>query len=108
MSAHKDTPRVEPGSDNHWLTRPATIHKLWLLFAAILATTVLAQFFIEMKPAFELDGTFAFGAWYGFLCCVAMVLAARAVGWWLKRPESYYDNEDPTKQVQGPEGDGDV
>ena len=64
--------------------------------------------------AIELDGTFAFGAWYGFLCCVAMVLVARAMGWWLKRPESYYDNEDPTKQAPvdtpgaGQTGDRDV
>ncbi len=37
-----------------------------------------------------MDGWFAFGAIYGFLSCLAMVLFAKVLGWWLKRPENYY------------------
>jgi hypothetical protein len=93
---HKpDVPRVDPASDDHWLTRPATIRKLWWAFGVVLALTVLAQFFIPVKGKFPLENTFAFGAWYGFLACVAMVLAAKMLGWWLKRPEDYYGEADP-------------
>lgn len=92
--------------DNHWLTRPATIRKLWWVFAAVLALTVLAQFLIPVKGKFPLESTFAFAAWYGFFCCVAMVLAARVLGWWLKRPESYYAETgiEPPPQVKDQPG----
>lgn len=82
--------RAAIDSDNSWLTRPATVRKLWWAFGIVLGLTVLAQVFIPVKGKFALDSTFAFGAWYGFGCCVLMVLAARVLGWWLKRPEDYY------------------
>jgi hypothetical protein len=77
--------------DKHWLTRPATIKWLWVIFALILATTVGLQFLIPVEGKFGLDGSFGFGAWFGFLSCVAMVLVARVLGWLLKRPEDYYE-----------------
>ncbi len=89
-------PRVVPGSDNHWLTRPSTVRLLWWVFGAILALTVVAQFFIPIKGKFTLESTFGFAAWFGFFACVAMVLVAKVLGWWLKRPEDYYAEDDPT------------
>jgi hypothetical protein len=88
-------PRVVPGSDNHWLTRPSTVRRLWWIFGIILALTVVAQFFIPIKGKFRLESTFGFAAWYGFFACVAMVLVAKVLGWWLKRPEDYYAEDDP-------------
>ena len=77
--------------DNHWLTRPRTIRILWIVFIAVLAVTVLLDLVIEHHPIFGLDGTFGFGAWFGFFSCVAMILGAKALGVFLKRPDSYYD-----------------
>lgn len=71
-------------NDNHWLTRPQTVRKLWIGFAIVLTSIVVLEFFIEVP------GSFGFGAWYGFAVCVAMVLAARILAWLLKRPEDYY------------------
>lgn len=56
----------------------------------MLALTVLAQFLIPVKGYFGVDGWLAFGAIYGFLACLAMVLAAKALGFVLKRQENYY------------------
>ena len=85
---------------DHWLVRPATIRKLWWVFAAILALTVLAQFVVYVKGYFGVDAWFGFGAAFGFLSCVAMVLVAKALGLVLKRDENYYagndDQEDQT------------
>ncbi len=78
--------------DDHWLTKPATVRKLWIGFSIVLALTVLAQLVIKIKGYFGVDGTFGFGAWYGFLACLAMVLVAKALGVVLKRPEDYYDD----------------
>jgi hypothetical protein len=78
--------------DDHWLTRPDTIRKLWIVFAVILAVTVLADAFVAHHPHFGLDGTFGFGAWFGFLSCVALIAFAKLLGVFLKRSDTYYDD----------------
>ena len=75
---------------DHWLARPATIRKLWWVFSIVLALTVIAQLFIDIKGYFGVDGWFGFGAAFGFLSCLAMVLFAKALGVFLKRNEDYY------------------
>lgn len=71
--------------------RPATIRKLWWIFAVVLAFTVLAQLVFPIKGYFGVDGWFGFGAAYGFLACLAMVLLAKGLGVILKRDQDYYD-----------------
>lgn len=78
--------------DEHWLVRAGTIKLLWVIFAIILAVTVLMDFFIHPHPFFTLDGTFGFGAWFGFFSCVILIALAKALGSGLKRPDTYYDN----------------
>jgi sterol desaturase/sphingolipid hydroxylase (fatty acid hydroxylase superfamily) len=82
---------MKPNADDHWLARPTTIRLLWRVFAAVLALTVLAQVVISVKGYFGVDGWFAFGAVFGFVSCLAMVLVAKALGFVLKRDEDYYD-----------------
>lgn len=79
------------GGGDHWLVRESTIRLLWRGSIAILALLVIADFFIEHHPHFGIDGTPGFGAWFGFLSCVVMVLVAKAIGMVLKRPDTYYD-----------------
>ena len=78
----------------HWLVRPTTIRRLWWGFSIVLALTVAAQFFIYVKGYFGVDGWFGFGAVFGFLSCLAMVLFAKGLGFFLKRHESYYSAGD--------------
>jgi hypothetical protein len=78
--------------DDHWLARESTIKRLWIACALLLAATVLADFFIEHRPYFGLDGTFGFGAWFGFGSCVALIVFAKMLGAILKRPDTYYDD----------------
>ena len=78
--------------DDHWLARPDTIKGLWIAFAVLLAATVLMDLVIEPHPYFGLDGTFGFGAWFGFASCVALIVVAKALGAILKRPDTYYDD----------------
>lgn len=76
--------------DAHWLARPRTIRLLWWLFLAVLALSVGLQFVVPVKAHFRVDGWFGFGAVFGFLSCLAMVLVARMLGWLLKRRDDYY------------------
>lgn len=78
--------------DDHWLVRPTTIRALWIGSSIVLAILVLLDLVVKHHPHFGIDGTFGFGAWYGFLACVALVLFAKALGLILKRPDTYYDS----------------
>ncbi len=78
----------------HYLTRPTTIRRLWWAFSAILVATVLLQLVIYVKGYFTVDGWFGFGAIYGFLSCLLMVLFAKGLGVFLKRPNDYYLERD--------------
>ncbi|MEO0997425.1 MAG: hypothetical protein AAFX58_07885 [Pseudomonadota bacterium] len=79
--------------DDHWLTRPGTIRWLWRGFAVVLAVTVAAEIAIKIKSYVGVDDWPGFGAAFGFLACLAMVLVAKALGFVLKRGEDYYRSE---------------
>lgn len=79
-----------PGHD-HWLVRPATIRRLWVAFIVSLAALVALDLVVRHHPHFGIDGTFGFGAWFGFFSCVVLVMFARVLGSVLKRPDTTYD-----------------
>ena len=80
---------------DHWLVRPATIRWIWRISIVVLAITVLLQLVIKVKGYFGVDGWLGFGAAYGFLSCLAMVLVAKGLGFVLKRDEDYYRGDLP-------------
>ena len=80
---------------DHWLVRPETIRWIWRISIAVLALTVLLQLVIKVKGYFGVDGWLGFGAAYGFLSCLAMVLVAKGLGFVLKRDEDYYQGDLP-------------
>ena len=77
--------------EDHWLVRPTTIRLLWIAFASSWWPSCWPIFAIEPHPYFGLDGTFGFGAWFGFASCVVLIVFAKALGAVLKRPDTYYD-----------------
>ena len=74
----------------HWLLRKENIRKLWMFFIAILLVTVIAGLFVHQHVHFGIEDSFGFFAWYGFITCVGMVVFAKLLGIFLKRPEDYY------------------
>lgn len=79
--------------NDHWLARGTTIRRLWWAFSGVLVLTALAQVAIDVKGYFGMDSWFGFGAAYGFLSCLGMVLVAKGLGYLLKRREDYYDTD---------------
>ena len=75
---------------DHWLVRPSTSRLLWWVFSIVLAILVGLQLVVKVKGYFGVDSWFGFGAGYGFLACLAMILVAKGLGLILKRPENYY------------------
>jgi len=90
MSTHDPDPQARPATRAHWLSRPETVRRLWVVFAVVLAVTVAAEALVHMHPRFRVEGWFAFHAGFGFLACVGMVLFAKGLGFLLKRPDDYY------------------
>lgn len=91
MSSGERDPRASAEPAAHWLSRPGTIRVLWVVFIAVLAATVAVEWLVHLHPRFRLEGWFGFHAAYGFLACVGMVLFAKVLGMWLKRPDDYYE-----------------
>ncbi|SDB31124.1 hypothetical protein [Bauldia litoralis] len=81
----------QPKNDEHWLARPSSIRLIWIAFVAVLAIFVIGDFFIDHHGAFGMDGTVGFYAWYAFVTCVVLVVAARGLGVLLRRKDTYYD-----------------
>ena len=101
--SEKNTWLVRPPEKKHWLVRPENIRRMWLIFLGVLGATVAVQALVEVHDYFVVDGLFGFSAAYGFLTCVAMVIAAKILGWWLKRPDDYYPEEQLFLWTAGPE-----
>lgn len=75
----------------YWLDRPGNVE--WIVRAVYLicAVLVVADLFVPKHGSFAVEHVFGFYAWYGFLACVGLVLAAKAMRRVLMRPENYYD-----------------
>jgi len=82
-----------PPPQPHWLVRPKTIRKLWIWGGVLLTALVAVEFAVQPHGYFGIDDTFAFNTWYGFITCVAMVIAAKGLGILLKRKDTYYDGD---------------
>ncbi|MEQ8664565.1 MAG: hypothetical protein RIC16_02475 [Rhodospirillales bacterium] len=76
----------------HWLRRSSSIRLMWRGGIVVLALLALLDLVVEPHPHFGIDGTFGFYSWYGLLTCVAMVVVAKGLGIFLKRPDDYYDD----------------
>ena len=77
----------------HWLDDPGNVKKLWRGFLVILASTVAAGLFVDMHPHFEIERWFGFNAAYGFVTCLLMIVGAKFMGIFLKRPDSHYSGD---------------
>jgi uncharacterized membrane protein YcjF (UPF0283 family) len=83
--------------DRHWLDEPRNVRRLWRLFLAVLAATVLVELAVTLHPHFAVESVFGFAAWFGFLACAAMIVAAKALALLLKRPDTYYEAREPAR-----------
>lgn len=87
--------KVEPDAvalESSWLSRPKSIRVSRWVFAMMLVLVVLAQIFVNINDNFTVDGWFGFHAIYGFLSCLGMVVVAQLLRVFLKRPDTYYDD----------------
>ena len=67
------------------------LRALWAALFLLAAAAVVADFFIEHHGKFGIDGSIGFYAWYGMLVAIGLIVLSRLLGYFLARPEDYYD-----------------
>ena len=74
----------------YWLDDPRNVDKIFYGLVLICAGLFLADFFYHKHVNFAFEDWFGFFAWYGFVCCVALVLLAKQMRKLVMRDEDYY------------------
>ena len=75
------------------------------LFYALCIVLVGLELVVHRHAEHPWEGLFAFHALYGFVACVALVLAAKRMRRVLMRREDYYEPPPPRRAAPGEEGD---
>ena len=76
---------------NRWHLRENEIKLLRRVAVGFLVLIVLADLLVHHHGRFGPDGTFGFGAWFGFASIVALVAIAKAIGAILQRADDYHE-----------------
>jgi hypothetical protein len=83
----------EDGEQLHWLYRRETLPKFWLAGCSLLALTLAFDVFVDLHPKFGFADWWSFNAFYGFFTCLLMVVFAKWLAHFVKRPDDYYEAE---------------
>ena len=76
----------------HLFDRPRNIRRVLYVLYGICALLLASEFLYQRHPQHAWDGWPGFYAGYGFVGCVLLVLVAKLLRRFLKRPENYYDD----------------
>ncbi|XZE52824.1 hypothetical protein SH139x_004530 [Planctomycetaceae bacterium SH139] len=75
-----------------WFERPGNIRGMIIGLVVVCVGLVVADLFYENPhPHFDLEMTFGFQAWFGFIAFVIIVFLGRLLRILVRRPEDYYD-----------------
>lgn len=74
-----------------WLDRPENVTKVYRSVWIACGLLLLAEPLVHKHGEVGVENGFGFHGWFGFVGCVALVLAAKALRRVLMRPEDYYE-----------------
>jgi hypothetical protein len=75
----------------YWLDHKRNVDKVFYGLVLICAVLFSADLVYHKHITFPFEGWLGFYAWYGFVCCVSLVLLAKQMRRIVKRREDYYD-----------------
>lgn len=90
MTAIVETPE-RPDERRYWLDDPGNVTKIVWTLVAVCGALFFADAFYSKHGYFAIEHVFGFYGLFGFIVCVALVLAAKWMRTFLMRPEDYYD-----------------
>ena len=76
-----------------WILQKENIRKLWVCSIVLLVSLVVVQLIFPIKGHFEVESWIGFGAWFGFIACILMILFSKILGLVVKKPEDYYEKD---------------
>jgi hypothetical protein len=82
---------MSPDKKRYWLDEPRNVTRLYRGLWGIGILLVLLDLAVHRHAEAGFDGLFGFYSLYGFVACVALVLAAKLLRRVVMRPEDYYD-----------------
>jgi hypothetical protein len=91
MTMEPEETGMDEKGKTYWLDKPSTVTILYGGVWVICALLALADFFYDHHPVFKFENFPVFYGLYGFIVCVGLVFAAKALRKVLKRDEDYYD-----------------
>ena len=90
-----DHSKPEAGAERrYWLDEPRNVTKIVAALVVICVGLFFADGFYEKHGEVAAEYLFGFYGVYGFIGCVALVLAAKWLRTIVMRPEDYYDSDD--------------
>jgi hypothetical protein len=82
---------ADPREKTYWLDNPRNVDRLVYGFYVVCALLLAIDVFVPKHGPFEIEHIYGFYGVFGFVACVALVLAAKQMRRVLMRPEDYYD-----------------
>lgn len=82
---------MQPGERRRWLDHRENVTKVYWSVWVLCGLLLLVEPLVHKHGDFAFEDWFGFHGLYGFVACVALVLAAKGLRVILKRPEDYYD-----------------
>jgi len=85
--------KEKDGTDKEYLfDKPRNVKRLLGCFFSSLVVLLIIEFFVHKHPHFAWEGWLEFYAVFGFVACVALVIAAKYIlRPIMRRREDYYD-----------------
>ena len=80
-----------PPHERTWIDDPKNVDKIVYALYAVCALLVVIDFWVPKHGPFAIEHWFGFYAFYGFIACVGLVIAAKGLRVILMKPENYYD-----------------
>lgn len=82
---------MTPDSRRYWLDRPDNVTTLYRWLWGMGVLLLLLDFVVQRHAEADFDVLFGFYGVYGFVACVALVLAAKLLRRAVMRREDHYD-----------------
>lgn len=85
---------MENNQPKSWFERPANINlMIGALVIACIALVLADLFYTNPHPHFDIETTFGFQAWFGFVAFVVIVFLGRLLRLIVSQPEDYYERD---------------
>lgn len=97
ISIPEATPDTTGGSSpdlTRFFDKPGNVKRILVVLYIACAAVLGLDFVVERHIDHPWEELFGFHALYGFVVCVALVLAAKELRKLLMRPDTYYESED--------------